>query len=141
MTKDTAGLLIPIGAALFAFACNPSDGQCGGGSAPCPPPTAGLAIVQGQVLTARGVAIAGEQVYVSCPRVGGYDQRTKPDGTFHITVVYGSFEGPPALDADGMFRLPCSVVAMSLKVRDTAVVPFAQTLDAVLPVTVTLREP
>jgi hypothetical protein len=135
-------LVLPISALLLAgVACDSDKNRCGAGAAPCPPPTAGLAVVQGSVVNADGVPIAGRQVYVSCPGVGGYDQRTKSDGTFRITLVYGSFEGPPALDADGMFRLTCSVVAMERLVRDTVTVPFAQTLDAVLPVTVTIREP
>src|SRR6266513_6369880 len=95
-------VLLPIGAVLVAVvACDSDKSRCGVGSAPCPPPTAGLAIVQGSVVNAAGIPQPDRQVYVSCPVAGAYGQRTKSDGTFRITIVYGSREGPPPLDPDG----------------------------------------
>lgn len=133
---------LPTSAILVAaVACLPDSPRCGAGSAPCLPPPSGFAIVQGSVINAQGQGISSRQVYVTCPVAGAYDQHTKGDGTFRITLVYETYQSPPPLDPDGMFRLSCTAVVIQGVARDTFSVPFAPALEDVQPVTVTLREP
>jgi hypothetical protein len=126
----------------IALACV-DDGRCGGGgtASVCPPPSSGFAVVEGTVVDSEGSPLSGKQVYVSCGSVvGAYDQRTNARGAFRIALTYGSLEGPPPLDGDGMFRLTCRVFAVGLTPTGTVTVPFAPTRDAVIPVSVVLQE-
>jgi len=135
-------ILFGLVAEGIALACV-DDGRCGVGGAAsvCPPPSSGFAVVEGTVVNAEGSLLSGKQVYVSCGSVvGAYDQRTNARGEFRIVLTYGSPEGPPPRDGDGMFRLTCRVFAVGLTAVDTVVVPFAPTRDAVNPVAVALRE-
>ena len=134
-------ILIGLGAGIV-LACA-DNGRCGASSVAsvCPPPAVGFAVVEGTLLSATGSVMSGRQVYVSCgPVVGAYDQRTNTRGAFRIALSYGSLEGPPPLDADGMFRLSCRVFAVGLPANDIVTVPFAPKPEAVIPISVLLQE-
>ena len=146
-------LLLPCSllSPLLLGSCD-EGGGCGGSvgsSDVCPPPISGYALVQGQALRNDGSPIADKQAYVGCgDAVGAYDDRTDHQGHFEMRPVYAVddtllYPFPPR-HADGSFDVSCQAhlqVAHDLVIRkDSLMVRFAPTREAVVPTTTELRE-
>jgi hypothetical protein len=104
--------------------------------------------VEGTVLRLDGTAAAGRQAFVSCgDLIGAYSEHTDDAGRFAVEAVYTNadtlFRPHPPRDPGGRFLVNCDVTAevrRDVVVRDSVVVPFAQTRQEVAPVLVELRE-
>lgn len=143
-----AALLLTAG---LIMACD-GGGSCAdlaAASAPCPIPVYGYARVNGTVLDADGAPAPSKEAFVDCPDgVGRSGSLTDGEGRFAVFMEYYSsdtiIDPLPPRAPDGSFNLSCEAnagVMPEVVARESLLIKFTPTIEAIVPSTVELRAP